>query len=106
MTKTFTYNKLIRDKNIEIIQNLGHEVTYHVMDDKNYSIELNKKLLEEAYEFIEEHNLEELADLLEVVYSIAELKNIDLCEVERIRQKKKSYKGGFERKIYLVLRLY
>ena len=44
---------------------------------------------------------EELADLMEVIYSIAKVKNINLDDVEAIRIKKKEKRGGFDKKIYL-----
>ncbi len=97
----YTYNKLIRDNNVKIIEELGHKVTYSVLSDKEYIEELNKKVLEEANEFIEENDPEELGDLLEVVYAIAEYKNIDLKEVEKIRLAKKERKGAFKKRIYL-----
>lgn len=39
-----------------------------------YIQELDKKLFEEAHEFIEEHSVEELADLMEVIEKIMEIK--------------------------------
>ena len=99
--KKFTYNKLIRDKIVENMEELGHTVTCKILDDKEYETELNKKLLEEANEFLEMHDPEELADLMEVIYAIAEFKKIDLKQVEEFRLKKLNCKGGFNKKVYL-----
>ncbi|MBQ8430804.1 MAG: nucleoside triphosphate pyrophosphohydrolase [Clostridia bacterium] len=96
-----TYNKLVRDKIIDIIISNGETHKSRVLSNEEYLEELHRKLFEEANEFIEEDSPEEMADLLEVVYSIAELKNIDLNEVERIRKEKRQKRGGFENKIYL-----
>lgn len=95
------YNKLVRDKIIEIIEAKGDKPTYETLKDDRYLIELNKKLLEEANEFVSENDPEELADLLEVVYAIAKLKNINLNSVEEIRKQKALKRGAFNQKIYL-----
>jgi len=96
-----SYGKLIRDKIINIIKTNGETPKYHILSDDDYLSELHKKLLEEAHEFIEADDIEELADLMEVVYAIAKVKNIDLKEMENVRIKKREKRGGFEDKIYL-----
>ena len=64
----YTYNKLVRDKIPENIDSeLGRKCKY---DDTEYLKELNKKVLEEANEFIEENSIEELGDLMEVKNAI------------------------------------
>lgn len=96
-----SYGKLVRDKIIKIIQSNGETPIYHTLTDEEFLAELHKKLFEEAQEFVEADDPEELADLLEVVYSIAKVKNINMEEVETIRLKKREKRGGFEDKIYL-----
>ena len=67
----YTYNKLVRDKIPENIDNeLGRKCKYRILDDTEYLKELNKKVLEEANEFIEENSIEELGDLMEVKNAI------------------------------------
>lgn len=96
-----SYGKLVRDKIVKIIEENGEKPIYHTLTDEEYLVELHKKLFEEANEFVEADDKEELADLLEVVYAIAKYKNIDMEEVEKIRLKKREKRGGFENKIYL-----
>ena len=96
-----TYNKLVRDKIVEIIKSNGENPKYRTLTDSEYLEELHKKLFEEANEFVEDDSPEEFADLLEVLYSIAKVKNIDLNEVEKIRQQKHAKRGGFDKRIYL-----
>lgn len=96
-----SYGKLVRDKIIDIIRANGENPRYHTLSDEEYLAELHKKLFEEANEFVENDDPEELADLLEVVYAIAKHKNINLDEVEKIRIKKREKRGGFDKKIYL-----
>lgn len=96
-----SYGKLVRDRIIDIITANGEKPIYRTLTDEEYLEELHKKLFEEANEFVEADDKEELADLLEVVYAIAKHKNIDMEEVEKIRLKKCEKRGGFENKIYL-----
>lgn len=96
-----SFNKLVRDKIPEIIQNDDRECKYHILNEKDYIIELRKKLLEEVNEFLEDDNIEELADILEVVYSLSKAKNCPEETLNNIRSKKADKKGAFEKRIYL-----
>ncbi len=98
----YTYNKLVRDKIVENIKNSGRNPSYRIMDNEEYLKELNKKLLEEAHEFVEENSIEELADVFEVIESIIKIKNINIEEVRKYQQIKKEKNGGFDKKIYLI----
>lgn len=93
--------KLVRDNIVKIIEQNGEKPKYRVLEDDEYVDALHKKLFEEVSEFVEEDSLEELADVMEVIYSIARVKNIDLMQVERIRRDKRNARGGFEKRIYL-----
>ena len=98
----YTYNKLVRDKIVSNINSQdGKNATYRILNDEEYLCELNKKLIEESHEFIEENNIEELADIMEVLESIMELKNISWNEVRDIQNNKRIKRGGFKDKIYL-----
>ncbi len=94
-------NKLVRDNIVDEILREGEKPTYTTVKNDEYLSALNLKLLEEAQEFVDENSIEELADVLEVIYAITKYKGIDLNEVEKVRLKKLSLKGGFERGIYL-----
>ncbi len=98
----YTYNKLVRDKIPEEINKMkGRKAKYRIMDDNEYTKELNKKLLEECHEFIEENDIKELADVMEVIETIVKLKNINWEEVRKIQIEKRNKKGSFNKKIYL-----
>ena len=99
----YVYNKLVRDKIPENINNTeGRKANYKILSNEEYLIELDKKLFEEAHEFIEEHSVEELADLIEVISAIMKSKNISLDDVEKARKIKNDKKGKFDNKIYLI----
>ena len=100
----YTYNKLVRDKIPENIDSeLGRKCKYRILDDTEYLKELNKnkKVLEEANEFIEENSIEELGDLMEVINAIMKLKGYNIEEVNKVMKAKEEKKGAFNNKIFL-----
>lgn len=99
----YVYNKLVRDKIPQEINKMeGRKANYKILNENEYLQELDKKLFEEAHEFIEAHSEEELGDLMEVILSIMETKNISMEEVENARKLKKNKKGALKDKIYLI----
>lgn len=97
----YTYNKLVRDKIVENIELKGSKCTYEILDDEKYSKELDKKLLEEANEYITDHSIEEMADLMQVITDICKSRNLNKDDIEKTMQQKYDKKGGFSKKIYL-----
>ena len=65
------YNKLIRDRIPEIIEASGKTCVTEVLSDEEYLKMIDAKLDEELAEYHKDENLEELADLLEVIYAAA-----------------------------------
>lgn len=96
------YNKLVRDNIPEIIENDGKKSVIEIMDENEFIEELNKKLIEEMNEYIEDENIEEIADVLEVIHGILGAKGVSFEEVEKTRLRKKQERGGFGKKIKLV----
>lgn len=98
----YTYNKLVRDKIPEDIDSeIGRKCKYKILDDEEYLKELNRKVLEEANEFIEENSIEELGDLMEVINAIMKLKGYSMEEVKEAMRAKEEKKGVFNNKIFL-----
>ena len=95
------YNKLVRDKIPEIIKQNGDTPITHIADDDEYRQKLIEKLQEEVDEFTKDNNEKELADILEVVYALGELLNVDQSKLELIRKQKATKSGGFKDKIIL-----
>ena len=100
------FNKLVRD-NIPNKINSNNEIcNTRILEDEEYKLELNKKLIEEAGEVINSSNkeelIEELADLNEVINAILNINNITYDEVEKVRLLKKQKRGGFDKKIFLI----
>lgn len=98
----YTYNKLVRDKIPENIDNeQGRKCKYRILDDEEYLRELNRKILEEANEFVEENSIEELGDLMEVINAIMKVKGYNKDEVRKVMKVKEKKKGAFNNKIFL-----
>ena len=56
---------------------------------------------EELQEYLDSESVEELADLVEVVYAILDDKKISLQELELIRKQKIQERGAFQKKLLL-----
>lgn len=95
------YNKLVRDKIPEIMINNGAQPVTKILSDEEYLKELNKKLLEELNEYLESGNIEELADLEEVLLAILKHRNVSKEEFNEMRLIKVNKRGAFNNKIYL-----
>ncbi|MBT6646181.1 MAG: nucleoside triphosphate pyrophosphohydrolase, partial [Thaumarchaeota archaeon] len=76
------YNKAVRDKIPEIIKESGKNCNVKKLKDSEFLVELEKKLVEELSEYQESKNVDELADILEVIYRISELKGITSDELD------------------------
>ena len=97
-----TYNKLVRDRIPEIIEASGAECKIEILSDAEYLKMIDAKLDEELAEYHKDQNIEELADLLEVIRAAAVARGYALEELERTRAKKAEKRGEFEKKILLI----
>ena len=95
------YNKLVRDKIPDIIKAEGRTVKTRTLNDEEYRAELNKKLQEEVKEYLDDNNVEELADIVEVVYGILSSMDVSLEEFENIRMSKADKRGAFQERVFL-----
>ena len=95
------YDKLIRDKIPEIIEQSGKKCIVEVMDNDTYIEYLDQKLNEELAEYQQDKSIEELADLLEVMYAVVTARGYSVAELERIRLEKSEKRGAFEKRLLL-----
>ena len=95
------YNKLVRDNIPDIILKDNELPSTRILSDEEYIKELDKKLMEEVNEYLESGEVEELADVCEVLYAILNLKNVSLDEFHKIRLEKSEKRGAFNDKIFL-----
>ena len=97
-----TYNKLVRDLIPEIIEKSGKECKTRILSDGEYLKMLDAKLDEELAEYHQDQNIEELADLLELIRAATIARGYTLDELEAVRTEKAKKRGGFEKKIFLI----
>ena len=95
------YNKLVRDLIPEIIIASGRTCTTEILSDEDYLRMLDAKLDEELVEYHKDQNIEELADLLEVIRAAVISRGYTLDDLERVRAEKTAKCGGFEKRILL-----
>lgn len=95
------YNKLVRDRIPEIIESSGKSCVTEILSDEDYLKMLDAKLDEELAEYHADQNIEELADLMEVIRTCAVARGYTIEELERVRAEKTAKRGGFEKKILL-----
>ncbi len=96
------HNKAIRDKIPEIIEKDGFSCNLKTLPDEEFLLEIEKKLSEEISEYQTDKNPAELADILEVIYRIAELKGLSKEDLEKIREKKSAERGSFKKNLFLI----
>lgn len=95
------YKKLVRDKIPQIIESKGERPIIHIASIEEFQISLKNKLSEEVNEFKKSGNLEELADILEVVDALSSLQNSSFKNVIKIKRKKAKERGAFVKRIIL-----
>ena len=96
------YDKLVRDRIPEIIESNGRSCDTRIVFGDEFYTYLDRKLDEEVSEFRHDRDLEELADIMEVIYGLAECLGHTEQELNTLRSKKKEERGGFSRGIVLT----
>lgn len=97
-----TYNKAIRDKIPEIIQKSGYDYNIKTLSDDEFLSKLEEKLVEELEEYQESRSVEELVDILEVIYRISELKGTTKTQLDELKEKKLQERGAFKDNLFLI----
>ena len=99
------HNKLVRDKIPEIIENNGEHCETQILNTEEYLKELNIKLQEELNEYLSAQTtteqVEELADLEEVLRAVLDAKEVSYQKFEEVRTQKVNKRGAFKNRIYL-----
>ncbi len=94
-------SKLVRDNIPDIIKSNGGKCKIEILNDDEYKEALNQKLIEEVNEYMQSKEIEELADIIEVIYAILKNKKVSLAQFEIIRNEKLMRNGGFNKKYLL-----
>lgn len=95
------YDKLVRDRIPEIIESSGNKCEIEVVSDEIALEYLYKKLSEEVSELLEDKNLDEIADVMEVLFAIGSKYGYSEEDVLNRRNEKRDSRGGFENNLIL-----
>lgn len=95
------YKKLVRDRIPEIIEASGKTCVTEILSDADYLRMVDAKLDEELAEYHKDQNIEELADIIEVIYAAAKARGYTLEQLETVRTEKAAKRGAFEKKFLL-----
>ena len=95
------YNKMVRDRIPEIIEASGKSCVTEILSDEEYLKMIDTKLDEELAEYHKDQNIEELADLLEVIRAAVIARGYSIEELEKVRAEKAAKRGVFEKKMLL-----
>ncbi|THF70536.1 hypothetical protein E7T06_07480 [Deinococcus sp. Arct2-2] len=90
--------KLVRD-GIPAI--MGTSAVARVLDADEYVVALRVKLEEEVSEYLDAHNPEELADVLEVLHALAAQHGLTPEQLEALRAAKAQARGGFGGRVWM-----
>lgn len=100
------YNKLVRDKIPEIIIADGEKPKIRKLSQKEFKIELKKKVVEEAKELLKaeskEEILNEIVDIRELLDWLAKEFKISHYSIRNKKLKKNKERGSFAKKLFLI----
>jgi predicted house-cleaning noncanonical NTP pyrophosphatase (MazG superfamily) len=95
--------KLVRDRIPELATSSGQLAAFHQADPSEYGRLLRDKLLEEAAEAASAPGpaelLDELGDVLQVLYALAADAGLAAAEIECARARKARTRGAFTRRV-------
>jgi predicted house-cleaning noncanonical NTP pyrophosphatase (MazG superfamily) len=100
------YNKLVRDKIPELLEQAGKKGTFRILGDKEFEGELKKKLIDGVKEFRDARReidaLEELSGIYEMLIELAKVHQLTMREMEQVRKDKIKKHGGYTERLFLV----
>ena len=96
------YDKLVRDRIPQIIRDGGRDCRTRTLSQEEYVARLHDKLREELDEYLASGEMEELADLCEVIRAVAAARGSSMEEIEALRARKAQQRGGFGGRILLI----
>jgi predicted house-cleaning noncanonical NTP pyrophosphatase (MazG superfamily) len=100
------YMKLVRNRIPTIIEDSGKVPIYRELNDDEYEFFLRRKLREEVDEYLaaetDRDGIEELADMLEVMYALTHIHGKQPADMLEAKARKKRQRGGFDKRILLI----
>ena len=101
MSNIKIYNKLVRDYIPDIIELNGGSCKIKVLSGDDYINALDAKMLEELDEYRASRDIEELADMLEVLFAMAESQGYSWIDIAGCHREKRKKRGSFDKGIFL-----
>jgi len=101
----YYHNKLVRDKIPKYIESRGGFYETSTLKIGEFRTQLKKKAIEEAKEIAsakKDELVNEMADLLQILRSIAKLEKIPFGNIEKARNKKEKERGAFNKRTFLI----
>ncbi len=95
------YNKLVRDKIPQLIEESGRKQTSRILNEDEYFNALIDKVVEEIEEFRSSGIEEEIADVYEALDCLVKLKGYEPMHIDYIRLIKREARGSFIDRILL-----
>ncbi len=95
------FNKLVRDNVPKLILQEGQRCEYHYARKKDFIPLIEAKLIEEVDEYTKNRSLEELADICEMVYVLAEALDYSEKDIKEAIDNKRKQRGGFKHMIVI-----
>jgi predicted house-cleaning noncanonical NTP pyrophosphatase (MazG superfamily) len=95
------YNKLVRDRVPELIEESGRKQVSRTLNEDEYEQALMDKIVEEIEEYRVSKNEEEIADIYEVLDCLVKLKDYEPMHIDYLRLIKREARGSFHKRILL-----
>ncbi len=106
MKKVIRYNKLIRDRILEIIKADGGKSFSRVLNKKEYLKEIKKKITEEAKELVKakskKETVNEIVDIQELIDRIISELGLTKSQIKKQQKIKNKKRGGFKKRLFLI----
>ena len=96
------YDKLVRDRIPQIIRDGGRDCRTRTLAQDEYVTRLHDKLREELDEYLASGEMEELADLCEVIRAVAAVRGSSMEDIVALRARKAQQRGGFDARTLLI----
>jgi len=100
----FRFNKLVRDKIVELQKTRGTTPRYHILDGEAHVQALLEKLTEEANEArvaTSDELIEEIADVQQVLEDLKRKLKLSDAQVLEVQKRKNEQSGAFSKGIFI-----
>lgn len=95
------YNKLVRDRIPELIEESGRKQTSRILNEDEYFQALIDKVVEEIEEFRSTGIEEEIADVYEALDCLVKFKGYEPMHIDYVRLIKREARGSFMNRVLL-----